>query len=157
MLPSISSRRRCLPTENGDADRLTIACAPARDQLLDRIVVIAAAFPEVAIVPDVFADADAEPPAAEIEDLRPVERLEVAVLVEDVVGRAAAPCESAARPAVAQQHRAVEERPPFVGRVRLGQSDQHRRQRRRARAPARASAAQLRATKAALSSRSRGR
>ena len=57
------------------------------DQLLDRIVVVAAALPEVAIVPDVLADADAEPRAAEVEHLRAVERLEVAVLVEDVVGR----------------------------------------------------------------------
>ena len=72
---------------NGEAERLTIAWAPAADQLLDRIVVVAAALPEVAIVPDVLADADAEPPAAEVEDLRAVERLEVAVLVEDVVGR----------------------------------------------------------------------
>ena len=87
MLPSICSRSRCLPAVNGDAERLTIACAPAARQLLDRIVVIAAALPEVAIVPDVLADADAEPPAAELEDLRAVKRLEVAVLVEDVVGR----------------------------------------------------------------------
>ena len=57
------------------------------DQLLDRIVVIAAPLPEVAIVPDVFADADAEPPSGDLEDLRAVERLEVPVLVEDVVGR----------------------------------------------------------------------
>jgi hypothetical protein len=30
MLLNISSRRACLPTEKGDADRLTIASAPAR-------------------------------------------------------------------------------------------------------------------------------
>ena len=48
---------------------------------------IAAALPEVAVVPDVLADADAEPAAAELEHLRAVERLEVAVLVEHVVGR----------------------------------------------------------------------
>ena len=75
-----------MPAENGDADRLTIASAPGANQLLDRIVVVAAPLPEVAVVPDVLADADAEPPAADVEDLRAVERLEVAVLVEDVVG-----------------------------------------------------------------------
>ncbi len=57
------------------------------DQLFDRIVVIAAPLPEIAIVPDVLADADADPRAAEIEHLRAVKRLEVAILVEDVVGR----------------------------------------------------------------------
>ena len=64
-----------------------MASAPARDQLFDRIVVIAPPLPEVAIVPDVLADADAEPPPAEIQHLRTVKRLEVAVLVEHVVGR----------------------------------------------------------------------
>src|SRR5262245_55489531 len=54
-------------------------------QLDNRIVVIAAALPEIAIVPDVLADADAEPPTAELEHLRTMERLEVAVLVEHVV------------------------------------------------------------------------
>ena len=87
MLPSISSRRACLPAVNGDADRLTIALAPARTSSSIGIVVIAAPLPEVAIVPDVFADADAQPTAADIERLRTVERLEVAVFVEDVVGR----------------------------------------------------------------------
>ena len=74
-----------------------MAVAPAPNELLDRIVMIAAALPEVAIVPDVFADADAEPASADVEHLGAVERLEVAVLVEDVVGRAAAPCGNAAR------------------------------------------------------------
>ena len=106
MLPSISSRRRCLPAENGDADRLTIASAPGAHQLLDRIVVVAAALPEVAIVPDVLADADAEPAPAELEDLRAVKRLEVAVLVEDVVGRQQRLAESLLDAPVAEQRRA---------------------------------------------------
>ena len=75
------------------------------DQLFDRIVVVAAALPEVAIVPDVLADADAEPASAELEDLRAVVRLEVAVLVEHVVGgqqRLAKPLSDAARRAAAR-------------------------------------------------------
>src|SRR6185295_6177769 len=56
-------------------------------QLLDRIEVIPAALPEIAVVPDVFADADAELLAAELEDLVAAIRLEVPILVEHVVGR----------------------------------------------------------------------
>ena len=41
--------------------QLTIDVGAGADQFLDRIVVVAAALPEVAIVPDVLADADAEP------------------------------------------------------------------------------------------------
>ena len=126
-------------------------------QLFDRIVVIAAPLPEVAIVPDVLADADAEPAAAELEDLRAVERLEVAVLVEDVVGRQERLAKPLTDAALAQQHRRVEERPPFVGRIRLRQSDEHRRLAGRDRARASRPASQLSATKLALSSRSRGR
>ena len=109
---------------------------------------VAAPLPEVAIVPDVLADADAEPPAADVEHLRAVERLEVAVLVEDVVGRQQRFAEALLDAAVAQQHGGVEERPPFVRRVRLGQADQHRRTDRRASRASVASASQLRAHEA---------
>ena len=137
MLPSISSRRRCLPAVNGDADMLRTTAAPARGELVDRIVMVAAPLPEIAIVPDVLADADADARAGDVEQLGAVVRLEVAVLVEDVVGRQQRLAEALLDAAAAQQHRAVEERPAFVGRIRLGQADQHRRQRppRRARAP----------------------
>src|SRR5262245_65151075 len=56
------------------------------DELFDRIVMVAAALPEVAIVPDVFADADPDAAASDVEDLRAMERFEVPILVEDVVG-----------------------------------------------------------------------
>ena len=59
-----------------------------------------------------------------------MKRLEVAVLVEHVVGRQQRLAEALLDAAAAQQRRAVEERPPFVGRVRFGQADEHRRQRR---------------------------
>ena len=101
------------------------------DQLLDRIVVIAAALPEVAIVPDVFADADAEAAAAEVEHLRAVKRLEVAVLVEDVVGGQERLAEALVDAPVAKQRGAVEQRPSLVGRIGLGQADQRGRIRRR--------------------------
>ena len=125
MLPSISSRSRCLPTEKGDAERLTIAL-PRRHQRLDGVVVVAAAFPEVAVVPDVLADADAEPAPAELEQLRAVVRLEVAVLVEDVVGGEQLLAKALADATLVQQHRRVEERPSLVGWIGLRQSDKHR-------------------------------
>ena len=93
----------------------------------------------------------------DVEHLRAVKRLEVAILVEDVVGRQQRLAEALLDAAAAQQHRAVEQRPAFVGRVRLGQADQHRRRGRRRRAPAPSSASQLRCTKPGLSRRSRGR
>ena len=101
------------------------------DELLDRIVVIAAALPVIAIVPDVLADADAQPPAADVEHLGAVKRLEVAVFVEDVVGGEQRFAESEIDAAVAQQNRGVEERPSFVGCVGFRHADQHRRQRLR--------------------------
>ena len=64
-------------------DRL---CA-GRREFLDRIVVVAAPLPEVAIVPDVLADADAEPSSSDLKNLRAVKRLEIPVFVEDVVSR----------------------------------------------------------------------
>ena len=56
-----------------------------------------------------------------------VERLEVAVLVEDVVGRQQRLAEALVDAAAAQRAPRVEERPSLVGRVRLGQADEHRR------------------------------
>src|ERR1044072_7351616 len=99
------------------------------DELLDRIVVVKAPLPVVAIVPDVLADADAEASAAEVEHLRAVERLEVAILVEYVVGRQQRFTEPVIDASTAQQRRGVEQRPPFVRRVRFGEADEQRRPR----------------------------
>ncbi len=97
-------------------------------QLFDRIVVIPPALPEVAIVPDVFADADAQPPAAKSQDLRSVERLEVPVFVEDIVGGQKGFPKPLIDGAAVGERRRVEQRPSLVGRIRLGQADQHRRE-----------------------------
>ena len=86
MWPSISSRRTCLPTVNGEAERLTIACAPALRQRLDGVLVVAAALPEIAVVPDVFADADAQRAAVQSRICGALRRLEIAVFVEHIVG-----------------------------------------------------------------------
>ena len=86
MWPSMSSRRSCLPTVKGEAERLRIAWAPPATSDSIGILLIAPALPEIAVVPDVFANADAQPPAAQIQNLRARGRLEVAVLVENVVG-----------------------------------------------------------------------
>src|SRR6185369_16192852 len=51
----------------------------------DRVLMITAALPEIAVVPDVFADADAKSYAVQLQNLGAVEGLEVAVLVEHVV------------------------------------------------------------------------
>ena len=96
-------------------------------ELVDRIVMVTPPLPEVAIVPDVLADADPNARTGDVEQLRAVIRLEIAVFVEDVVGRQQRLAETVLDAAAAQQHRAVEERTPFIGRVRLGQTDQHRR------------------------------
>ena len=97
-------------------------------ELIDRIVMVAAPLPEVAIVPDVLADADPDPRAGDVEELRAVVRLEVAVLVEDVVGGQQGFPESLIDAAVAQQHGAVEQGPSFVRRIRFRQTDEHRRE-----------------------------
>ena len=86
---------------------------------------VAAALPEVAVVPHVLADADAESPAAQIEQLRAVERLEVAVLVKHVVGRQERLAEPLLGASASQQHGGVEERSAGVGRIRLGQTHEH--------------------------------
>jgi hypothetical protein len=46
---------------------------------------IAAPLPEVAIVPHVFTDADAQPPSIQFQNPRFVGGLEVAVFIEHVV------------------------------------------------------------------------
>ena len=77
-----------------------------------------------------------EPPAAPVEDLRPVGRLEVAVFVEDVVGGQQRLAKHLPHLAVGQQRRGVVERPSRGARVGLGQPEQQRRTRRPAAEPA---------------------
>src|SRR5262245_41178753 len=103
-------------------------------QLLNRIVVIAAALPEVSVVPDVFTDRDPKPAAAEVQRLRIVEGFDVSIFVEDVVCREQRLSKSLVNGTVAEERGRVEERPPFLGAVRLRQSYERRRavgQRRR--------------------------
>ena len=156
MCPSMFSRRSCLPTVKGEAERLTMACAPALSQDFDRVLMVAPALPEIAIVPDVFADADAQAAAVQLEDPRLAAGLEVAVFVEDIVGGQQRFVEGRADDAVAQQDRAIEERPPDVGGIGRGDADQHRRRVLQFRGEAR-ELWQLRCTKPLLISRSRGR
>ena len=92
-------------------------------QVPNRVEVIAAPLPEIAIVPDVLADADAETPIANLEDFRTARRFEVPVLVEHVVGRKERLAEPLADRAVLQKHRGVEERASFIRAIRLRQAD----------------------------------
>ena len=56
-----------------------------------------------------------------------MKRLEVAILVEHVVGRQQRLAEELRDAPAVDERRAVEERPSFVGRIRLGNADEHRR------------------------------
>ena len=93
---------------------------------LDGVVVVAAALPEVAVVPDILADADAELPAVEFEHAGLGGGLEIPVLVENVVSGQESFVKGLAHGAAAQQHGAVEQGPSHFGGVRRGDSDQHR-------------------------------
>ncbi len=86
---------------------------------------IAASFPEIAIVPDVLADAHADASFADVQNLRTAERLEVSVFVEHVVGREECLAEPMMKFAALQENRAVVERAPDVGHVRFGQPDEN--------------------------------
>ena len=157
MWPSISSRRICLPTVKGEAERLTIACAPALASTSIGSLVIAPPLPEIAVVPDVFADADAQAPAVQFQNLRPAGRLEVAVFVEDVVGRQQRLVKGRPHRAVAQQHRAVEQGPAHVGRDWASPRPPAAAARPAVRRPCAAASGKPRRTKPWLISRSRGR
>ena len=80
------------------------------NELLDRIVVVPTPLPEVAIVPHVFTDADAEPSSGNFQRLRAVERLEVPILVEDVVGREKRLSKTMFDGTVAEKRRGIEQR-----------------------------------------------
>ena len=117
------SRRICFPAVKGEAERLTMAWAPACGEDLDGVLVIAAAAPEIAVVPDVFADADAQAPAVQLEDLGAGGGLEIAVFVEDVVGGQEGFMKDRAGGAVLQQRGAVEQgAAPVAG---IGGRDAH--------------------------------
>jgi hypothetical protein len=91
------------------------------------MLMIAAALPEIAIVPHVLADADAELMSAQLQDLHAAVGLEVAVFVEDVVGGQERLVERVADASALHHHGAVEQRPPDFARVRSGETDQQRR------------------------------
>src|SRR6266850_530329 len=97
-------------------------------ELVDRVVMVAAPLPEIAVVPDILADADADAASGDVEELRPVKRLEVAVFVEDVVGRQQRLAEALLDAPSAEQCGAVEERPALIGWVALGKADENGRQ-----------------------------
>ena len=103
-----------------------MACAPDSRQHLDGILMIAAALPEIAVVPDVLADADAQPPAVQLQDLRSAGRLEIAVFVENVVGGQQGLVKRRAHVAILQQHRAIEQRPAHFRRIGRGHTHQQR-------------------------------
>ncbi len=83
---------------------------PARQERLSRVVAIETALAEeVLVVPEVLADREADPPAAEPDEGRGLRGLEVAHLVEDVVGREEALPGNGGGPAVPQEDRRVEQ------------------------------------------------
>src|SRR3954467_8705797 len=88
---------------------------------------VTAALPEIAVVPDVLADADAKLTAIEFEHSGLGSGLEVAVLVENVISGQQGFVKSLAHGAAAEQHGAVEQRTPHFGWVGCRYSYQHRR------------------------------
>jgi len=48
---------------------------------------VTSAFPEIPIVPDVFADADPQAESVQLQDARLPSRFEVAIFIENIVGR----------------------------------------------------------------------
>ena len=135
---------------------LTTMSRPVLSCLLDGIAVVAPPLPEIAIVPDVLADADRAAAPADLQDAAAASRLEVAVLVEDVVGGQQRLAERPLDSPAAQQHRRVEQRAPVTRVILDRQADEHRRpgaQLRRQTAPR---LSRQRSTNARWSRRSRG-
>ena len=96
-------------------------------QDLDGVLVIAPALPKVAVVPHVFADADAQAATVELQDLRAVGWLEVTIFVEHVVGGKQGLVEGRSDGAVFQKNGAVEEGAAHFGGIGRGHSHQQRR------------------------------
>ncbi len=102
-------------------------CLRARfGQHLDWILMIPAALPEIPVVPDVLADADAQAPAVQLQDLRTHGRLEIAVFIEDIVGGEQGLVKRGTHIAILEQHRAIEQRPAHFRRIGRGHSHQKR-------------------------------
>ena len=80
-------------------------------ELGHRIGVVEGPLPERLVVPDVLADRDGHAPARDAQDERAVARLEVAALVEDVVGRQQALAVEGDAPSSARGDGGVEDAP----------------------------------------------
>ena len=78
------------------------------------------------MVPDVFADGHADPPAGKVDDARLRRRLEIPVLVEHVVGRQEAFAGDKGNLTPPAPCGSVEERPALAGGVCLHEPDQRR-------------------------------
>ena len=100
---------------------------PGLRQDLDGVLVVTPPLPEIPVVPDVLADADAQPPSLQFQNLRLRRGFEIPVLVEYIVGRQQRLMEDRPHRPVPQQHRAVEQWPPDVARIGSGHPHQHRR------------------------------
>ena len=153
--PSMASRCSCFPAVNGDAERLMMALAPAAASSCYRIGVIAAAAPEVGIIPDILADGYAQLLLIQHQDLGLPRRLEVTILVEDIIGGQQGLFECPLHPSLAQQGGAVEEGAAHRAGIGLGQPHQNRREISSS-CGQMAQAAQLRSIKSLFRSRSRG-
>ena len=85
---------------------------------------IAAAPPEVAVIPQVFANTDAQAATIKLQNLGAMRRLEVAVLVEYVVSWQQGLIKYRPHGAVLQQRGAIEQRAPHFRRIGGGDTDQ---------------------------------
>jgi hypothetical protein len=77
-------------------------------QRFDGVLMVTPALPEIPVVPDVLTDADAQAESVQLQDSRRAPRLEVAIFVENVIGRQQALVKHRSRASVIQQDRAVE-------------------------------------------------
>ena len=94
------------------------------DQHFDRILMITAPLPEIPVVPYVFANADSQPAAVQLQNLRSRGRLEIAVFIENVVGGQQGLVKRLAHLALLQQNRAIEQWPAHLRRIGRGNSHQ---------------------------------
>ena len=81
---------------------------------LDGVLMITPALPEILIVPNVFADTDAQTPAVQLQNLRAHGWLEIPVLIENVIGGEQSLVKRGAYFAILQQDRAIEQRAAHV-------------------------------------------
>ena len=124
---------------------LRMISAPARDQRLDRIGAVEAARPEVGVVPDVLADREPQQRPAERHRRHLGRGLEVAPLVEHVVGRQQRLARRRRDPAAVDQRGAVGDGPSGrAGRQALRETRPATAVARRRRAPPPAPASEAR-------------